>query len=138
MTSEQTKTKIQNFWKFLAQRNLENAGEYIAEDYQYHGPGGVEASGVNGFKEMLSAYFAAFPDLTFHVHDLLCEGDRAASRFTATGTHEGELMGLAPTGKRISFGGLLVARIANGKIAEEWESLDELSMLQQLGAIPAG
>ena len=131
--TEQTRVSVQRFWQFLEQGNLDGAGDYIAADYHYHGPGGLTANGVDGFTGLLSAYFAAFSDLCFTVHDIVCEGDRAVSRFTATGTHDGELMGLPPTGKAIAFDGMLVARVVDGKIAEEWELLDEVSMLEQLG-----
>ena len=137
MLSEQTRVSVQRFWRFLEQGNLNAAGDYVAADYQYHGPGGSQVSGVDGFRDLLSSYFAAFPDLSFTVHDIVCESDRAVSRFTATGTHRGELMGLAPTGKTVSFDGMLIARVADGKIAEEWEVLDEMSMMQQLGVLPA-
>jgi len=137
MLLEQTESRMREFWSFLGQRNLDAAEDYIAADYKYHGPGGIEASGVGGFKEMLSVYFAAFSDLSFTVHEIICEGNRAVSRFIAKGTHDGDLMGLPPTGKEICFDGMVIARIVDGKIVEEWEVLDELSMMQKLGALPA-
>lgn len=137
MLSGQTRVTLQNFWHFLNQGNLDSAEDYIAEDYQYHGPGGVQTSGVDGFRELLSTYYAAFSDLSFTVHEIVCEGNKAVSRFTATGTHDGELMGLDPTGKSISFDGMLIATVIAGKIAEEWEVLDEMSMLRQLDLIAA-
>lgn len=137
MLSEQTRVSMQKFWDFLNQRNLKSAGDYIATDYQYHGPGGAQAQGVDGFRDLLSAYFVAFPDLSFTVHDIVCEENSAVCRFTATGTHVGELSGLEPTGKSIAFDGMVMAKVVAGKIAEEWEVLDEMSLMRQLDMLAA-
>ena len=68
--------------------------------------------------------------------DVFAEGDRVVVRFTAKGTHKGDLMGVAPSGKPIVVTGISIVRIAGGKIVEEWESFDQLGMMQQIGAIP--
>ena len=66
---------------------------------------------------------------------MVVEGDKVATRWVSTGTHQGELQGIAPTGKNISITGISVARFANGKIAEEWANWDALGMMKQLGII---
>jgi steroid delta-isomerase-like uncharacterized protein len=93
--------------------------------------------GYEAYREEISAYRAAFPDLRYTVEDQLAEGDLVASRWTVRGTHRGELMGIAPTGKEIGLTGITIQRFANGKIAEEWWNWDTLGLMQQLGAIPA-
>ena len=92
--------------------------------------------GREGHKQLIAAFRAAFPDLRVAVEDLLEEGDRVALRWRAEGTHRGELMGIAPTGRRVTLTGIEILRIAGGKIAEYWQSWDRLGMYQQLGAVP--
>lgn len=91
------------------------------------------AAGVRARHEML---FAAFPDIALRIEDQVGEGDRVASRWTATGTHTGPLMGIAPSGKRATLTGIDVSRFEGGRVAEHWEQVDMLGLLQQLGAIP--
>ena len=73
--------------------------------------------------------------LTFN--DQVAEADRVASRWTIRGTHKGDLMGIAPTNKQVTVTGIVVRRIAGGKIAEAWENFDQLGLMQQLGVVPA-
>ena len=79
----------------------------------------------------------AFPDLHFTIEELIAEGDKVAGRYTARGTHKGELMGIPPTNNAISLTVSEIYRIADGKITEHWVILDALGMMQQLGVIPA-
>jgi predicted ester cyclase len=78
---------------------------------------------------------AAFPDLHYAVEDQIAEGDKVVTRYTASGTHQGELMGVAPTGSRVEIRGISITRIKGGKIEEIWESYDALGMMQQLGVV---
>jgi predicted ester cyclase len=80
---------------------------------------------------------AAFPDLHQTIEEQIAEGDKVAYRWTARGTHLGELMGIAPTGNRVMFTGISIAHLAEGKIEEIWENYDALGMMQQLGVIPS-
>jgi len=81
--------------------------------------------------------FVAFPDLKRPVEDLVAEGDKVVARWSSTGTHQGDFMGVPPTGKRITTSGITVFRLESGKIVEEWSESDMLGMLQQVGAFPA-
>jgi steroid delta-isomerase-like uncharacterized protein len=117
--------------------NLDVADELFAPDFVYHDPAGGELrrpESVKGYAAMLRD---AFPDLQQTIEEQMAEGDKVAYRWTARGTHEGELMGIAPTGKRVEFTGIAVARLANGKIEEIWENYDALGMMQQLGVVPS-
>jgi predicted ester cyclase len=87
-------------------------------------------------KEFLAPYFAAFPDLQFTVEDEIAEGDKVTTRYTARGTHRGELMGMAPTGKHVTVTGIFISRVEEGKLAEMWLNWDALGLMQQLGVIP--
>jgi steroid delta-isomerase-like uncharacterized protein len=102
-----------------------------------HGVGVELPDGPDGFKQLIAVYRAAYPDIHFTVEDQLAEGDKVAIRWSATGTHEGELMGIAPTGKQVTLTGMAISRIVDGKIMETWNSFDALGQLQQLGVIPA-
>jgi len=81
-------------------------------------------------------YRSSYPDLVVPIEDQVAEGDKVVTRWTARGTHRGELMGTAPTGKQIVVPGVLIDRVVGGQIAEEWASYDALGMLQQIGALP--
>jgi hypothetical protein len=83
------------------------------------------------------AFYGAFSDLKQTIDDGFGNDDRAVLRFTITGTHDGELMGMAPTGKPISVSGLATFRIVGGKVRELHEVFDQMGMMQQIGAIPA-
>ena len=92
---------------------------------------------VDEHKEEITAFLGAFPDLHVTVEDLIAEGDKIVGRVTLTGTHQGELMGIPATGKKVSFSEILIVRISNGKAVEQWEVADTMSMMQQLGVIPS-
>jgi predicted ester cyclase len=85
----------------------------------------------------LAFYSAAFPGYQVTPEDIIVEGDKAAVRAKFTGTHKGEMMGIAPTGKQVSMPALIVYRIAGGKVVEHWISMDRLELLEQLGIAPA-
>jgi predicted ester cyclase len=108
--------------------------ELFAPDYVYHGPFGE--MDLADWKQMGPAWYAAFPDTHLTLEDLIAEGDTVAWRYTFRGTHQGEFMGAPATGKVVTFTGILISRFAGGKDVEEWESMDMLGFLQQLGVIP--
>jgi predicted ester cyclase len=81
-------------------------------------------------------YRDAFPDVLMSVEDQVAEGDKVVTRWIASGTHQGDMMGIAPTGNRVTVAGTSVERIVDGKIEETWDNYDALGMMQQIGAIP--
>ena len=89
--------------------------------------------GVGPWKDLMTGLLRAFPDLHFTIEDQLVQGDRVAFRWRATGTHTGPLGAARPTGKPIALEGLIVDRVAGGKVQERWEQWDQSLMLQQLG-----
>jgi predicted ester cyclase len=91
--------------------------------------------GLEGAKIAHQIMLAGFPDYQTIIEDMLAEDDKVAARIKMTGTHTGEFMGIPPTGKRISFTGMYIVRIANGKIIEHWGEEDSVSLLQQLGVL---
>jgi predicted ester cyclase len=94
-----------------------------------------EVRGTEGYKQLISTQRIPAPDLTFTVEDQITEGQKVVTRYSASGTHQGEFMGAAPTGNRVTVTGIVVSRIAGGKIEEEWLEWDVLGLMQQLGAI---
>ncbi len=115
--------------------NLAVVDELMRADYNGHDP--TIPTGSAGFKQFVLMYRRAFPDVHLTIEDQMAEGDKVVSRWTAHGTHRGELMGIAPTGKQVTVTGINIERIANGKLVEGWSNYDTLGMLQQLGVIPA-
>jgi steroid delta-isomerase-like uncharacterized protein len=117
--------------------NFAVADEIIASDYVYRSPGTPEVRGPDGLKQLVQGYRTAFPDLNMSVQEQIAEGDSVMTRWTATGTHRGELMGIPPTGKQVNVMGMIISRCAGGKIVEEVEIFDAMGMMQQLGVVPA-
>jgi steroid delta-isomerase-like uncharacterized protein len=118
--------------------NLDLGEEIFTPDYVNHDPSLPDfGSGPEAANQAVRLYRDAFPDARITVEDQVAEGDKVATRWSARGTHEGELMGVAPTGNRVEITGITISRIEGGKIAEDWINYDALGMLQQVGAIPA-
>ena len=118
--------------------NLDLAEELLAPDFVEHDPAMPEdLHGIEAFKQYVGGYRSAFPDIHIEVEDQVAEGDRVATRWTGTGTHQGELMGIAPTGNRAEVAGMNISRIEGGKIAESWSNYDVMGMMQQLGVTPS-
>ncbi|MBI4498062.1 MAG: ester cyclase [Chloroflexi bacterium] len=120
--------------EILGKGNLALVDELIAPNYVGHVTFIPETMrGPEAARKVVQTFRTAFPDLTFTIEDLFTAGDKVACRFTAQGTHQGELMGIRPTGRRGAVSGIALFRVVNGKIVEEWANWDALSMLQQLG-----
>jgi len=124
------------FEEVWSQGKLDVADEIFATDYFGHIAGSPEVRRLEGFKQFVSMYRTAFPDLQFTIEDQIAEGDKVVTRWTSTGTHKGELMGIPPTGVQSTSTGIAIDRIAGGKIVEVWSNWDTLGLLQQLGAVP--
>jgi steroid delta-isomerase-like uncharacterized protein len=118
--------------------NLDLADELVTQDFVGHDVAAPEPiRGPEGLKEQAKGYRDAFPDLSLKIEDQTAEGDRVATRWTATGTHKGDLFGIAPTGKQATIEGVTIDRFSGGKIAESWDIWDALGLMQQLGVVPA-
>jgi steroid delta-isomerase-like uncharacterized protein len=91
----------------------------------------------NEHKLLLAGVTNAFPDLHHEIEDMVAERDKVAVRFNVTGIHKGEFQGIPPTGKKVSFGAMDFITLIDGKISEDWLSVDMIGLMQQIGAIPA-
>ncbi len=122
---EQNKTLFKRFVdEVFNKRNVAVIDEFLDPNLVEH-------------KEEIIAFLGAFPDLQVTVEYLISEGDQIEGRVTTTGTHQGELMGIPATGKKVSFSEILIGRISNGKVVELSEVADTMTMMQQLGVIPS-
>ena len=138
MSSEQNKKIVRRAFEEPWKGNLDVVDELTASDYIGHDPANPEPlRGPEGVKQFISTYLAAFPDARIMVEEQLAEGDLVATRWNGRGTHEGELMGIEPTGKQVTVSGLTISRLEGGKIVEEYQNWDTFGMMQQLGAVPA-
>jgi steroid delta-isomerase-like uncharacterized protein len=118
--------------------NLDLADELVTPDFVGHDVAAPEPiRGPEGLKEQAKGYREAFPDLQLRIEDQIAEGDRVVSRWIATGTHKGDLFGIAPTGKQATIEGVTIDRFSGAKIAESWDMWDALGLMQQLGVVPA-
>jgi steroid delta-isomerase-like uncharacterized protein len=105
--------------------------ELLAVDYVMHEPVGGDR-GLEAYKKGQPAVLAGFPDGHWTIEDMVAEGDKVAWRFTFTGTHTGEFAGIPATGKEIRLAGMVISRIADGKVAEEWELYDAHGLFRDL------
>jgi steroid delta-isomerase-like uncharacterized protein len=120
----------------MNQRNLDAVDEIYASDFVGHDPTMPEdIRGAEGRREFYSMYQSAFPDAEITIEDQVAEGDKVVTRWTGRGTHQGELLGVPPSGNRVEVTGITISRIEGGKIAEEWDQYDALGMMQAIGAV---
>jgi steroid delta-isomerase-like uncharacterized protein len=108
--------------------------EVIHRNYVYHSPDQV-LQGPEALRDLFTAYRTAFPDLHIEIEELVSAGNKTVISFTLSGTHEGDLMGIAATGRQVKVSGMTLSHFENGKIVEEWELLDQLTLFQQLGIV---
>ena len=137
MSAEQNKALARRVLEEMFNKgNLDVADELLAPDYVDHDPAMPEdVHGPEGFKQYVGAYRSAFSDLHVQIEDQIAEGDKVVTRWTGTGTHDGEFAGIAPTGNRLTLPGMEIVRISGGKLVKGWEGYDSMNMMRQLGAI---
>jgi steroid delta-isomerase-like uncharacterized protein len=134
MSAEDNKAIAQRFFHALNDKNISAFDDLIAEDYIQHNP--LVGQGREALKQFMPMYFAAFPDLRVSLEDLIADESKVVARWTMYGTHQGEFLGMPATGRKIEITGMDMWRVAGGKLAEHWDQLDNLGMMQQLGMIP--
>ena len=137
--AQQNKTIVRRFVEEFQNGGNESAAEeLLAADFVDHTPFPGVSPDREGVKRLFAALRQAFPDLRAKIHDQVAEKERVATRKTFRGTHRGEFLGIAPTGRSVSFDAIDVVRIADGRIAEHWNVLDLMGLLQQIGPRPRG
>ena len=136
MSAEQNKAIALRTSEIVNQRNPDLIEECYPPDFVWHGPD-QDIRGYELAKQLSSTFLAAFPDAQITDEDVIAEGEKVVRRYTTHATHQGETeMFGPPTGRQIELKGITIHRIEGGKIVEEWESYDNLSMMQQLGLAP--
>ena len=119
--------------------DIDGFGAMLADDFIEHEETPGLAPTKDGVLQFFRMYLAAFPDLRMEPQDVLADGDKVIARVHATGTHEGEFMGMAPTGKRVDVQLIDIIRFSDDGLAREhWGVVDMLAMLQQLGMLLEG
>ena len=140
-TAQETSNK-ETFTRFNEATNSGDAelisttiDEIVEPDVLIRTPLPIEATGAEALKEVFARLHRAFPDLHVTVEDLIAEGDKVVARNSVSGTHQGEYMGLPPTGRTVTYNEIFIVRFADGRIAETWGVVDVLSQMKQLGVI---
>jgi steroid delta-isomerase-like uncharacterized protein len=117
--------------------NLDVLDELVAEDYVGHeGSQPEPVRGRAALKALMASFREAIPDLTYEIEDQLAEGEKVATKWRGSGTQSGELLGVPATGRRVSFGGISIERVVDGRVVEDWSYWDVAGLMRQLGAAP--
>jgi predicted ester cyclase len=133
-SGEENKSAVRACFENASQGNFDPLDDIVTSDYVLH-PG--EVRGADGLTEMVQRYRDALSGLRVAIDQQLTDGDYVTTRYTITGTHDGDLIGTPPSGKDVAFTGITISRCENGRIAEEWEITDVIGLLGQIGALPA-
>ena len=137
MSVEENKALIRREYKEVwNQGKLDVMDELYVGDIVCHMPGSPDVHGIDGIKQIANTFYTAFPDMQYIIEDMVAEGDKVAVRWTLTGIHKGELMGIPPSGVQVTFKGSSIIRFTGGKVVEIWSGFDASVMWQQLGVSP--
>lgn len=121
------------FGEIWNEGKVDRIEEYLAEDFVEHSPLPQAASNPAEYIEEAKAFQTAFPDIEYTIEDTIAEDDTVVTRVTVRGTHEGELMGVEPTGTTVEFEGMAIFRIKDGQIGDLWVQGDFMGLMEQLG-----
>lgn len=130
---EENAALVRACFENASDHNWDAVAQIVAPDYVCHPE---DARGPDGLRELVEGYHAAISDLKVTIDHQFTQGDHVASRYRITGTHTGDLMGTPATGRPVEFSGVTISRCEGGRIVEEWEIVDMLSLLGQIGALP--
>ncbi len=137
MSAQDNKALVRRFIEEVVNKgNLSVVDELVAPNFVDHSAPPGQPPGPQGVKQAIQMYHGAFPDIQMTAEDIIAEGDKVASRVIFTGTHKGELMGIAATGKQVTVNFIEIIRWQDGKAVERWAVTDMLGLMQQLGAVP--
>ena len=134
MSKEQNIKAQEAFGEAVNAGKLSDIKKYVADNVMDHDPAPDQGPGAQGLVDFFTQFRAAFPDLKIEPETLVADDDKVALAYTATGTHQGDFMGIAATGRKVKARGLQIGRFEDGKLVERWGMSDQLGMLQQIGA----
>ena len=132
-TSDENKAAVRATFENASKGNFDALHEVLSTEYVLHPD---EVRGVDGLREMVEGYRSALANLRVTIDHQFTEGDYVATRSTIRGRHEGELMGAPATGRDVEFSCLTISRCRDGRVEEEWELADTMTLLGQVGALP--
>ena len=127
---------LNQVYEVFSKGNLDEFDAFVTDDFVEHEDLMGAPPTKEGVKQFIARWRAAFPDLTMRATHVVEQGDMIAARFETHGTHTGELLGIAPTGRSFSVSGYDLLRIKDGRASEHWGTVDTMSMFQQLGIQP--
>ena len=128
--------RLRSYDEIWNQGHLEVCAELIAPDYvNYSAPLPGLPAGPDGLKQTVAAVRRAFPDVHYTIEDIVLGGDKAALRVTMRGTHRGDFLGVAPTGRKIEVQELQIEHLRDGQIVAHWHLIDDLGLQRQLGLL---
>jgi steroid delta-isomerase-like uncharacterized protein len=136
--SEENKAKARRlFEEGFSQGNTDVVDEVLNPDFVCYDPNSEsgEVRGSETIKAEIEYFRNAVADLTYTIEDQMAEGDKVVTRYTVSGTHQGEFFGVAGTGERITMSGISIDRFEDGKMVEEWPEYDLLGVMRQIGAV---
>lgn len=138
MSAEENKAIFRRYVEEVSNEgNLELADEIFDRYTAHQSDGSTEERGPEDVKRFIGEFRQAFPDFRSVIEDQVAEGDKVVTRWRASGTHQGEFRGIAPTGNRIEVTGIGIFRFSEeGKVVESWDNMDQLGMMRQMGVIP--
>jgi steroid delta-isomerase-like uncharacterized protein len=137
MSADENKAIVQSAVEAFNRGDWDAVDRLFAVDYVDHDPSRAGLPpGPEGVKQAWSMFRAALPDLQGAIEDMIAEGDKVVVRGVVRGTHQGELMGIPPTGRQVTVTLIDINRIEGDKLVERWAEQDNLGMMQQLGVIP--
>lgn len=120
----------------ITQGEIDSAARFVWEDVVERVPLPGQGPGLEGLKDILRAMRSAFPDLNFAIKEQIAEGDKVASRFEWTGTHQNEFLGVPATGRQVRVWGIVIDRLEEGRIKDTRIIMDTLGLMMQLGVFP--
>jgi predicted ester cyclase len=139
-TSEDNKATFKRFHDAASTGDLEllfKTIDFLAPDAVIRTPLPIDAAGPEALKQVWAMLFRIYADIHLNVEDVIAEGDKVVGRTTVTGTHQGEFMGVAPTGKSVTYNEIFIFRFADGRVVETWGVVDVYAQMKQIGVIPA-
>lgn len=137
MSTETNKAIVRQFFAALNTGNLGGIAALCAPAIVVHNVGAPDPLDLDGFLQLAGMFDSAFPGAVHTIEDIVAEDDRVVTRLSFQGVHGGDLMGIPPSGKSVAVSGVIIDKLAGGKIVETWRLFDQMGMMQQLGVIPA-
>jgi steroid delta-isomerase-like uncharacterized protein len=134
--SEDARTLVARFYDGINAGDLGVIDELIADDFVEHEDFPGISQDKDGVRQFFTIFRSAFPDMRMDAHEVLVDGDLVCVRSTMSGTHEGNFMGMPPSGKHFEVTGFDMVRIRDGEVTDHWGVMDAMTMMQQLGAMP--